>query len=358
MTHVFFHNDIDGVFSAALDLSHSVSSDVVLHSVSSIMRGAEFKREIDSVPKNEDIMIFDYQYHPRAKLWVDHHYNETMGSNEVINDNISFNHKSDSATEMVWKYLKYLNPSTEMGDRVSYLIKSANMIDTAAYPSAEYIFTSLDPAMQLRAYLECTYPTDMMYCRIVEAMVSCNLDIEKSLKRLNIGPDSVGEIYRRALKIKDRIEIYGKLSVIRQRTTYQHPRYAECFASKAKFNIRVMDAHKQYKISIGYNKWYGEPNNVDLGRYVAKHPMTINGGGHFNVCGCMIDKTKLDDFLNQFSELIEGAKMEKYAVDKENDPIEKKAQEMTKTGEKKTIDEARKAVIETKGVTPDQQLQP
>ena len=36
--------------------------------------------------------------------------------------------------------------------------------------------------------------------------------------------------------------------------------------------------------------------------------------------------------------------MEKYGVDKKSDSFEKKAQEMVKTGEAKTIDEARKNI--------------
>ena len=37
--------------------------------------------------------------------------------------------------------------------------------------------------------------------------------------------------------------------------------------------------------------------------------------------------------------------MEKYGVDKENDKIEKRAQEMVKTGEAKNIDKARKKAV-------------
>ena len=38
--------------------------------------------------------------------------------------------------------------------------------------------------------------------------------------------------------------------------------------------------------------------------------------------------------------------MDKYGVDKENDSVEKAAQEMVKTGQAKTIDEARKKSLE------------
>ena len=47
--------------------------------------------------------------------------------------------------------------------------------------------------------------------------------------------------------------------------------------------------------------------------------------------------------------------MEKYGVDKENDPVEKKAQDMVKTGAAKTLDEGRRIAAQEEN--SDEQLQ-
>jgi hypothetical protein len=48
--------------------------------------------------------------------------------------------------------------------------------------------------------------------------------------------------------------------------------------------------------------------------------------------------------------------MEKYGVDKENDKVEKKAQDLVKTGEAKNISQARRIAAEEEDSGKDEQL--
>ena len=66
-------------------------------------------------------------------------------------------------------------------------------------------------------------------------------------------------------------------------------------------------------------------------------------GGHYNVGSGTILESNINEFIDMISKLLnneEDIEMEKYGVDKA-DPVEKKAEDLIKTGEAKDISEAR-----------------
>ena len=305
MNHILFHNDIDGVFSAAIFLERTglmKDMDYSLHGLNTSTRGEKFNTMVGNL--KGPILIFDYQYNDRADLWIDHHQNDRIGPDPILNDKMCYDNRAKSATGLVAKYLEFKNIG--FTDRAINLVKAAEMIDSADYPNVEFIFRDKSPAMIMRAFFDYSFPSEMMFCRCVEVITNCGLDLDKAIKVLNVDASYVDAIEQEASKTKDKIEIFNNVSVLRQKTAYQHPRYAEHYAVNKPYNIRISNEnHYEFKISISFNKWSGKRSCIDIGRFCSSNKISKRGGGHYNVGGCVVEKTRLDDLLDSFSVLVE-----------------------------------------------------
>lgn len=282
--------------------------------------------EIDRHGHKNRIMIFDFQYHEKADLWVDHHYNDAFKS-PLYTQKIQYNRSAKSAASLVDRYVSDLF-NLELSD-----VNMVNMIDSCSFPDIDFAFTSREPLMILRAYLENKSETN----RIVEAIA--RFGVSSALEVLNITGAYVKNLYRKAKSVRSKIEKYGNISVLRQRYPYENPRYAEFLIPGIKYSVRIS---RGGYVQISYNAWHDSPNEIHLGKYIRGSKFFNRGGGHPNVASGQVND--IDLFLDQFS--LEVNEVEKYAVDKENDEFEKKAEEMVKTGEAKNIDEAREKVDE------------
>ena len=307
--HVFFHNDIDGIFSAAIYCYYTrlfEGNNYVLHSVNSSSRGGKFGSAVSQV--EGDVYVFDFQRYKKAKLWIDHHQDPEVGNAPVLNENICYDISAKSAADLVVRYLSSEH-NLAIDDNLSRLINSINMIDGAMYPDVKYIFTDRSPIMIFRAYLETAFPNDHVFCRCVETLVSCNLDIAKALSVLNIDSSCVDKIESVARIAKTHLTIFSNISIIRQKYPYQHPRYAEYYLSpNIMYGIRVTNENSSdYSINISFNRWCGKKNSVNIGAYCFGHKLLKRGGGHYHVGGGVIDKSNLESFLDSFSLLVEEA---------------------------------------------------
>lgn len=306
MTHLFFHNDVDGVMSAAI-FAHKTgifkSMEYVLHGMNSSSRGDRFESMVSAINK-EPIIILDYQYHEKATLWIDHHQNSKMGIDPVLNDSICYDARAQSAAALVFKYLE--SAGHNMEQELTPVLNAVNMIDSAGYPDVAFIFKDKSPMMVLRAFFEGAFPSEMMFSRCVEVIAACGCNIEKANKVLNIDGSYVDMMEKEALKVKSKIEIYGNFSLVRQKYAYQHPRYAEYYVANSMYNMRISSENSsEMRVNISYNKWSGKKNNLNIGTYCSTSKFIKRGGGHYNVGGGIIDKSRLDEFLDSFSILVE-----------------------------------------------------
>jgi hypothetical protein len=208
------------------------------------------------------------------------------------------------------------------------------MIDSAGYSDVKFIFESDHPLMILRAYLEPAFPSEMMYCRIVEMLVSTGFNVGTALKRMRIGYESVENIKNISKKISKDMVVFGGCSVVNQNRQGLYPRYAEYFVRPdLEYAIRISIAgpHQKY-IQIGHNQWCGKSNTKNLGEFM-RNLSYVKGGGHFNVAAGVIQNEYEQKFLDDADLHFHKDKdmMEKYGVDKD-DPVESKAQELVKTG--------------------------
>ena len=342
--HIFFHDDIDGIISAALYLYYNKEAQARLYPVSSTMRGERFASFFNQIIKGRGgkKIILDYEYNENADLWIDHHFDSDFGDFIVSGKKIEYNSKSLSAAKLV-----EIHFSKEESDLHSDLLNDVDIIDSCGYKSIDQVFKDVKPIMVLRAYLEQISPNEttyMIYCRIVEIINMCNLDIDDAIYRLRISSYYVKELEKNAMKIKNSMVLSEKISIVNQKNIHQFPRYAEFLVSPdIKYSIRTMNIGNNYlKISIGYNRWHKEKNQFNLGK-IRNFDLVKQWGGHYNIGSGVILESNINEFIDITSKMLndeEDCEMEKYAVDKA-DPVEKKAEELIKIGEAKNLSDAR-----------------
>ena len=354
--HIVFHDDIDGIISAAIYLHDSVDTDVYrLYPVSSTSRGEKLESMVKAMRLKSDtdfLVILDYENHKRSDLWIDHHWSKIMGDEPVINSKIIYDPNIASAASLVKKYLKKRLNTPEYSDG---FLQMVDTIDKAGYDTVKQIFNDTHPLMVLRAYIERSFHSDMMFCRIVEMISSTNFDFRRALYQLKISRRVIYDLQKDVEKTKRAMLVSQNLSVIRQSRPGKYPRYAEFYINPdIKYSVRLSTIpQNRIYFQVGYNKWHEKPNEVDIGKMLSSINYLLKGGGHYSVgCGIVSQEkaeTLLDDLCINLNdgESSMSDEMEKVGVDKECDPIESKAESMVKTGDAKNIDDARKKAAES-----------
>jgi len=357
MFHIFFHDDVDGIISAALVLKYVVDGRMyTLRPVRSSQRGDKFNKIIEDadLDGNDICIIVDYQHHEMANLWIDHHYNKTLGDKPVIDPNKCYDPKAKSAAKIIYEHLTY-NPLGRYLPIDPHMINMVDMIDSAGYESVEYIFSCLTPLMILKAHLEqMTITIDSLYCRIVEVICAADFDINEALLTLGIDQSAVAKLRKAALSIEKAMVINGPVAITEMNRLYAYPRYSEYYVRPdVKYAFRVVHlGGDRVQTDVGFNQWGNFTNGVHIGQMLGGFNYTISGGGHHDVGGSVITKDKLEQHIDDILTILnpEGemadAEMEKVGVDIEVDPVETEATDMVKTGEAKDMNEARKKAVE------------
>lgn len=348
--NIVFHDDVDGVISAAIFLHNVVKGNrYQLHPVSSIMRGEKFDKLVNYMSidnKEEKLIILDYENHPKSDTWIDHHFSPSIGEEAVHSEKIHYDPKSKSAARLVHEATYGLEKYN------SSFLNTVDKIDQAEYESVEEIFSDNSPLMILRACLErIPVPHQMIHGRIVEMISRYGFNFHESLWRMDITDDNIFIMNSLINECSKNLTIFNKISTLYQKRINQFPRYAEYKINpEIKYAIRFTNSgHNQFNFQIGYNKWYKEPNNINLRELILSSNLMLKSGGHFNVAAGMIHQDNVDKLIEYINLNLDNGDylMDKYAVDS-TDPVEMKAEEMVKTGEVKTIPDAREKVVEEK----------
>ena len=358
--HIFFHDDLDGIFSAAIFLHENLSQNYRLYPVTSAMRGKKFKELFLSIKKLEGdrTVVLDYQYIDGVDFWVDHHYDPQFGDCIIKNEKMSYDPKAKCAAVLVSQMFEKFISFNSVHD-----LNMVERIDSADYPTIDYIFNEKDPVMCLRAFLEKCLPSTMSpmtYCRIVEVIAHSNMSIQSANSKLGVSSGCVFDLESWARTIKSAMVICEKISIVDQRRENQYPRYAEyLIRPEIKYCIRITPIGSSLvKVSIGFNPWQTESNDVNIGKALSELKSIydihiMNAGGHFNVGAAVIKDKFLNMFIDLVSQTLYGrGDMEKYAVDS-TDAVERKASEMVKEGSAKNMTEARKTAATQTQNTPE-----
>jgi len=346
--HIVFHDNIDGIISAAMYLNSIVVNDTYrLYPMSSIGKKEKFELIIKSMKLKpiDFLVILNYENHRESSLWIDHHWSKEIGNDPVINSKVIYDPHASSTARLLNEYLKPIS--------IIYSNSFLDMVDTinkSNYKSLKQIFNDTHPLMVLRAYIEKSFRSEMMFCRIVEMLSSTNFNFKKALYQLKLNRRIIFELQKDVEKTKKAIVISDNMSIIRQSRLGKYPRYAEFYINpKVKYSIRLSTiSQNRVYFQIDYNRWHNQLNEVNIGHLLSGIEYLVKSNGHHNIGDGIVHEDNVERLLDNLcinfnnGGLSMTEEMEKVGVDKEYDPIESKAESMVKTGESKNIDEARK----------------
>lgn len=356
IVHLFYHDDIDGVVSAAMIMNAFFRDHVYrLYPVKSSMRGDKFNTLIEDVHKtkvanNELLVVVDYQYHEKVDLWVDHHFHKDLKDSVIHNGKVFYNSGVKSAARVIYNWFQ--DTPFLKGTVDQHIVDIVDMIDGAGYKTIHYIFSSSEPLMILKAYLErLSIFVDSTYNRLVELISLYNFDIQKVLFTLGVDFHIVDELKKSATAIEKNMIVNGVMGVTEMNRLYAYPRYSEYLVNPdLMYSVRIVHlGGRKVQADVGYNKWQKETCKVHIGKLLDSLDYPISGGGHPTVGGAIFTESDIERFIDDMCVQLNGPEdnMEKYGVDK-NDSVEKKAEEMVKAGEVKTKEEAREKVTSEK----------
>jgi oligoribonuclease NrnB/cAMP/cGMP phosphodiesterase (DHH superfamily) len=333
MNRILFHNDLDGICCAAFYLNIETNGDYVLYPVKTQIRGEKFERLVDSLPVSDTIIILDFQYNKRAKVWIDHHYSSNVPK-EI--DSFLVN---DITAKSAFSILAPRHGS----------LLSVNMVDACLYPNVDYIFESVDPVMTLNRFITSTFPHDMIWCRVVEVLAKTGINFKKTVSILGLDAQEYLDREQEGCEnIKNFMCVHdSRISIVESSRVNEYPRYSEFYVHKfIDYAIRkVSTGNGKCQVEIMFNKFSKAENLMNIGKFMSANQLLLTGGGHNAIGGGSLMEKNFENFISQFVTELNGEDMEKLAVDVKNDSVEKRSQELIKQGAQKDIVKAREEVI-------------
>jgi hypothetical protein len=299
---IIYHNDTDGVFSAAVYMFYNKGKEFNLLPVASDERS-----DLDNIINGIDseVIILDYQYNDKAKFWCDHHFNEKFGNGVIKTDRMNYDPSSKSNASLLCSY--FAKEATL--EDVAYAVYLVDMVDAAEYSSADYVFMSMEPIMKIKRYIdEYAKPnTKESLNRVVNLIVENEFDLKLVCESLNFNHRGcqirmlrAATTYGVKATIEDGVAFYDIESNL-----VEPPRYSEYFVYdniKAGVRVRYSDNNTCY-VSIGVNPWGKKYGHV--GEFI-RNLQYVKGGGHAGVGGLTIHeddlKTLREDVLHFFKD--------------------------------------------------------
>lgn len=230
--------------------------------------------------------ILDYRYHPSPALswYFDHHRTAFLNAEERADfearqetGRFFYDPSYSSCTKLIADVAKEnfgLDTSA-----LEPLVRWADIVDSAAFDSAEQAIERRDPVLQLVSVVE-HYGDDAFITKLVQELLDKNVSdvaqsraVQQKYKPLKKRHD------RFVLRVKERSERRGRVVLVDLtdsvlETIGKFVTYA--LYPDAIYSVVVALLKNGAKISVGYNPWSGKPLDADISAICARH----GGGGH------------------------------------------------------------------------------
>jgi len=288
---IYYHNDVDGVMSAAAYLLGTKHNErtVTLKPARSKYRSSFLNYR----PDFDEIVVLDYAYSKFADVWIDHHRVSELSLGD--NCEVHYNPMSKSSFEIV---------SNLFGVGIGW-VERVNKHDSADYSDFSEVFESLDPVNVMRSYLEQPHG-DMIYNHVVLTLVQNNLDVERALMALEI--DCVEVLERDRKKISEtlgNLVIFDNIGVVVAEEPCMPPRYSEFYEyPQLNFCLRYTCSRGgKYSVRISANPL----NNTGVSIIDIVRELELKSfGGHPGIVGGVIKESEEPEFTRKICEALNG----------------------------------------------------
>jgi hypothetical protein len=256
----------------------------------------------------EQNAILDFRFSPSDKLtwYFDHHvsafpsaedraaYDAHVASHQGTDRHMFHDGTYPSCT----KYVRDIGKSVFgfEAPELDEMVRWADLIDAAAFPSAEMAVARKEPALQLMTVVE-HHGDDAFLARMVPRLLERPLeeialsdDVQRAFAPLQKGHLDFIELVRQKAELRDDVVVVDlgdrDLEVASKFVTYA------LFPDK-RYSIVLTRSPKRCKLSIGYNPWAPRPRS----HHIASICERYGGGGHpavgaVNLAGDQLDRAR------------------------------------------------------------------
>jgi hypothetical protein len=281
----------DGTASAVLFTHLARAVDPAAAGVDFVYRGQAYdpgKNGVD--PKIFDdapvTAILDFRYTPTDKLtwYFDHH----ASAFPAPSDREHFAHLAerrrgfyDAACTSCTKLIADV-ARTEFGldmSRFDDLVRWADMIDSASFPTPELAVDRTEPEMKLLAVIE-QQGDDKVITDLVTRLLERPLREVATSKDLLDRYAPIGELHKQQVeRIRAREQrrgpvVWVDLTDTLTETVTKFVTYAD--VPDAPYSVIASRTERRCKVSVGYNPWCGKPRQHDISKICERY----GGGGH------------------------------------------------------------------------------
>jgi len=299
---IYFHNDFDGLASAAIllnflrDREDDISNYYPIeYPVDPKWFHKKFKRPT---------IVVDFQYHPNAKIWFDHHptafFKKSWEKNFKSKNLMRWDASYKSCCHLIFdKLINDLNfkPPKFLNE----LVYCADKIDGALFASAKEALNLELIINQFDLLLDCLHPEirtakgAALTKKLINAL--SKLSFEKAVR-----PTLETTMFKQCLKrfyysmnfYKKNLVKYGNTVFIDTTTNkkiiplHLAPFY---YYKKNLFTIRLVKENGRYKLGVSSNPWRRPKRPINIGQFLKEN---FGGGGHIYVGGAnFITKEKM-----------------------------------------------------------------
>lgn len=307
--HIYFHDDFDGMASAAVMVNFLESRGDSVISFNGINYDPNLKPKWASFDFERPFILLDFLYHPDASWWFDHHptsFIDPKWQAEFKNDlNHVFDPTIKSACELVLEHLKN-NHSYKPPAFIEDLTIWATKIDSADYQSAEEALFGKEPAIKLaRATNPINFEngnSDKYFEMIIRGLAGGPVSevieipaVSEEIERVEKENSEVGKIF------KDISVVTGKVVFVDgSKTKIQLSGYfSYYFYPEIEFAVTLEFYSGYYHLNVGKNLWKKTGSKIHIGELLKKY----GGGGHKTVGG--VEKETKPEILKIVEEVIQ-----------------------------------------------------
>lgn len=243
------------------------------------------------------IVDFRYTESKRVTWYFDHHVTAFASEEQRTSALASNEHYfHDGAYGSCTKLIADVG-RTRFGvdfERYAELVRWADIIDTASFPSAAAAIDRTSPVMQLAAVIE-QHGDQQLYDRVVPMMLERSLDdlatsddIQALWDPIATASEETHQRIERALTVTGSVS-YVELPDRPLRGGGKFVAYA--LAPETPYSVALLRMKQHFKISVGYNPWSKQERRHEIAAICKR----FGGGGHPAVGAISVPLDRLDD---------------------------------------------------------------
>jgi len=287
---IYFHNDFDGLASAAVMLNflRSRGDDI----------GNYVPVNFDIIPrwpkfqfKNSPIIV-DFPYHPKAAFWFDHH------PTAFIKPSWKKNFRADRFHGLDAKYYSCCHLvldrlTKDFGFKppghLKELARSLDMIDGARYKSPTETIEMKIPAIQLAEFIDKKEGDFRIAAKLIKLFSAHGLRTIAALPEIRAAIAKIRKRIKKSLKFyAANLRVFGKIAFIDLRKfKLEKLRFASCYLMpKLVYSLRLDKEGGTFHLRLGVNPWRPKENKIHIGQFLRKRYARFgSAGGHKAVGG-------------------------------------------------------------------------